>query len=296
MPTAQAAVTAVSQGRADWFYGQLPPGQYRQLQFRQPAQLHSSPQFGIEFAPLNTHLAPFNDVRVRQALNYAIDRAHIVQLYGGPDFATPACQPVVPGLRGYSAYCPYTLHPRPDGAWSAPDMARARQLVRESGTSGERVDVWGSPDEGFVPPGVAAYFAERAACPRLRRPPARRPVRHDHQSMRAGFQLSTDGDWLADYPDPSSYLPQFFGCGGGTSNGYFCDPALDRAMQRASQFGLTDPARSAAAWAAVDRQLTDAAAWVPTVSLRVVELTSQRLGNYQYNPVWGFLADQSWVH
>ena len=37
VPTAQAAVTAVSQGRADWFYGQLPPGQYRQLQFRQPA-------------------------------------------------------------------------------------------------------------------------------------------------------------------------------------------------------------------------------------------------------------------
>jgi hypothetical protein len=51
---------------------------------------------------------------------------------------------------------------------------------------------------------------------------------------------------------------------------------------------------SAAAWAAVDRALT-AAAWVPTVSLRGVELTSPRLGNYQYNPVWGFLADQAWV-
>ncbi|HEY1001151.1 MAG TPA: hypothetical protein VGD83_16055 [Streptosporangiaceae bacterium] len=64
---------------------------------------------------------------------------------------------------------------------------------------------------------------------------------------------------------PSPYLFQFFGCGG-TSNGYFCDPALDRAMQRASQLEFTDPARSAAAWAAVDRDLTNAAAWVPTVS------------------------------
>jgi YVTN family beta-propeller protein len=295
VPTAQAAVTAVSQGQADWFYGQLPPGQYRQLQLQQPAQLHSSPQFGIEFAPLNTHLAPFNDVRVRQALNYAIDRAHIVQLYGGPDFATPACQPVAPGLRGYSAYCPYTLNPRPDGAWSAPDMARARQLVRESGTSGESVDVWGSPDEGFVPSGVPAYFASVLSALGYRVRLHLVPFGTITKSMREGFQLSADGDWLAEYPDPSSYIPQFFGCGGGNSNGYFCDPVLDTAMRQASQVQLTDPARAAAAWGAVDHDLTDAAAWVPTVSLRVVELTSRRLGNYQYNPVWGFLADQSWV-
>ena len=174
-------------------------------------------------------------------------------------------------------------------------MALARQLVRESGTAGERVDVWGSPDEGFVPSGVTAYFGSvlRALGYRVRLHLVARGAITD--SMREGFQLSTDGDWTADYPDPSSYLPQFFGCGGGTSNGYFCDPALDRAMQRASQLELTDPARSAAAWAAVDHDLTDAAAWVPTVSLRTVDLTSRRLGNYQYNPVWGFLADQSWV-
>jgi hypothetical protein len=64
------------------------------------------------------------------------------------------------------------------------------------------------------------------------------------KSVREGFQLSADGDWLAEYPDPSSYIPQFFGCGGGTSNGYFCDPALDTAMRYASQVGLTDPARA----------------------------------------------------
>ena len=43
------------------------------------------------------------------------------------------------------------------------------------------------------------------------------------------------------------------------------------------------------------RALTNAAARVPTVSVRVVELTPRRLGNYQYNPVWGLLASQSWV-
>jgi peptide/nickel transport system substrate-binding protein len=48
--------------------------------------------------PFNTHLAPFNDVRARQALNYAINRATIAQLYGGPSFASPTCRPIAPGL------------------------------------------------------------------------------------------------------------------------------------------------------------------------------------------------------
>ena len=157
--------------------------------------------------------------------------------------------------------------------------------------------MWGSPDEGFVPPGVAGYFASvlRALGYRVRLHLVPFGTITDVDARAASSCRPTaTGSPITPIRRPN--LPQFFGCGGGTSNGYFCDPALDRAMQRASQFGLTDPARSAAAWAAVDRQLTDAAAWVPTVSLRDVELTSRRLGNYQYNPVWGFLADQSWVH
>jgi hypothetical protein len=45
----------------------------------------------------------------------------------------------------------------------------------------------------------------------------------------------------------------------------------------------------------VDHRLTDQAVWAPTVDLRAVELVSPRLGNYQFNPIWGFLADQVWL-
>ncbi|MFZ0231170.1 MAG: ABC transporter substrate-binding protein, partial [Mycobacterium sp.] len=221
VPTPQAGVTAVEQGRADWFYGQVPAAQYHQLELQDPAQLHSNPQFAVEFLPFNTHLAPFNDVRVRQALNYAINRSEIAQLYGGPSFATPTCQPIVPGLPGFVPYCPYTQNPSPAGAWSAPDMARARQLVAESGTRGEQVDVWGSPDEGFVPPATTAYVADvlRALGYRVRLHLV--PFATITEAMWERMQLSTDGDWLANYPDPSSYIPQFFSCGGGNSNGYY---------------------------------------------------------------------------
>jgi peptide/nickel transport system substrate-binding protein len=114
-------------------------------------------------------------------------------------------------------------------------------------------------------------------------------------AMRKRRQLSADGDWLVDYPNASSYIPQFFSCRGGNSNGYYCDPRLDRAMRAASRVEIQNPARAAALCTAIDHQLTDAAAWMPTENLRDVELVSRRLRNYQYNPNWGFLADQAWL-
>ncbi len=59
--------------RADWVFGLIPRAQYLRIRLHAAAKLHSSPAFGVEFTPLNTHRAP-DDIRVRRALNYAIDR------------------------------------------------------------------------------------------------------------------------------------------------------------------------------------------------------------------------------
>jgi peptide/nickel transport system substrate-binding protein len=98
LPFEQAAVTAVEHGHGDWFLSTASFAQFRQPQLEDPAQLHSNSQFEVDFAPLNTHRTPFNNPRVRRALNYAINRTKIVQLYGGPSFATVTCQPLAPAL------------------------------------------------------------------------------------------------------------------------------------------------------------------------------------------------------
>ena len=294
-PSQRAAVDAVERGRADWGFITIPPAQLRALRTQHPAQLHADPAFIVEFIPLNTHLAPFNDVRVRRALNYAINRARIAQMYGGPSVATPTCQPLALGLPGYRRYCPYTLHPRSDGAWSSPNLALARRLVRASGTRGERVVVWGYSDPSGVPHTVPEYIARVLRSLGYKARVRVAPAASMTTAVRRHLQLSADGDWEADYPSPSSYIPQFFGCGGGNSNGYFCDRRLDRKMQRATMLDLNHPLRAAALWTQVDHELTDQAAWVPMVSLRLVDLVSTRLRNYQYNPLWGFIADQVWL-
>src|SRR5262249_41165985 len=72
--------------------------------------------------------------RVRRALAFAINRNDAAQRYYIR--AVPTCQALVPNLPGYQPYCPYTQAPGPSGAWTAPDLMKARDLVAQSGTKG----------------------------------------------------------------------------------------------------------------------------------------------------------------
>jgi YVTN family beta-propeller protein len=295
LPSQQDVENQIVQGKADWTWDSIPPAELHALEVDDPSEVRIDPAFVVEFIPLNTRVPPFNSLLARQALNYAIDRRKIAEMYGGPTVATATWQPLLPGLLGYQRYCPYTLHPTPDGAWTAPDLALAKKLVDESGTKGDVVTVWGSPDEGAVPPQEAAYITQvlrslgyRARLHMISFGLISRP-------MWAKFQISVDGDWSPDYPAPSGLLPPFFACNGGNANGYYCNPAIDREMTEATLLQLQSPAQAAAMWTKVDHQLTDQAEWVTTVDLNEVDIISSALRNYEFNPVNGFVADQAVV-
>ena len=128
IPTSeQGVVNDIEQGKADWTWDSIPVPELHALEVDHPSQVRSSPFFIVEFIPLNANIPPFNNLLARQALNYAIDRGKIAQMYGGQTVATPACQPLLPGLLGYEHYCPYTWHPSPSGTWTAPDFGFGRK-------------------------------------------------------------------------------------------------------------------------------------------------------------------------
>ncbi len=282
-------------GRADWFFGLLPPADLRRLRVQAAGRLHQNRILLIDFIPLNTHLPPFDEVRARRAFNYAIDRLKVARMYGGGSVAPPTCQTLMPGTFGYRPHCPYTRSSRRSDVWTAPDVVRARRLVAASGTRGQRVDVWGPTDSLGTPRQLPPYVA------RVLRSIGYRTKLHMIRTaeftpeLRRRIQLSVDGDWLLDYPAPSALLPQFFGCNGGLTNGYVCDPALDRRMRRASLLELRSPTAAAKAWARIDREIVRKAYWVPLVLPQEAEIVSERLRNYEFNPVYGFIADQAWL-
>ncbi len=53
---------------------------------------------------------PFDSLRVRQALNFAIDRDRVVALEGGREIGQPSCQILPTGFPGHEPYCPYTAN------------------------------------------------------------------------------------------------------------------------------------------------------------------------------------------
>jgi YVTN family beta-propeller protein len=292
-------VAAIAAGRADWMAD--PPPDYQDLIARYDRQVHVNPQPGISYVAFNVTVPPFNDQRVRQAVSLAADRNSAVSALGGPGAAQPTCQIIPPGLPGYRPYCPFTVDPSASGAWIGPDLTQARRLVAASHTTGMRVVVWAHTFDGPLGPYVVAVLRELGYRASLRVASVAEFARNINDTRRR-VQASV-GTWIADYPSASDYFDQFFQCSAfrpadpaDTRTGsYFCQPGIDLQMNQADQLQTSDPQAAAQVWAAVDREVTYLAPWVPLVSVRFADFTSARAGDYQYNPAWGILLDQLWV-
>jgi YVTN family beta-propeller protein len=286
--TESGDVAAVAAGRADWTFDTPSETQLAQLELRTPGLLHHYPAPATEWADLNTHVPPFNDLRVRQALNYAIDRDTIVRLSGGPQLAAPQCQIIPPTMPGYVPYCPYTRHPSAAGRWSAPDLARARRLIAASGTTGQSVTVTlyspSQPQAKPIAPYVVRLLRELGYRARL--------LVTDSSLVAPQFNINS---YSADVPSPSEWLTLQLSCA--LDNlAEFCDRTLDRTAAAAAQLQTTDPVAADRLWAKADREATNQAPWLTMVSFRGVDTVSPRVGDWQYVPTVGAVLDQLWLH
>ncbi len=301
-----AAVRAVVQGRADIADidqpGTIPRALLNEILTRYRSRVHFSPLLSTIFLFMNTRLAPFDDVRVRQALNYAVDRRKVVQLFGQhPDSIT--CQILPPGFLGYHKFCPYTRDPSDRGNWTAPDLAKARKLVRASGTRGMPVTVWevsslAGPRVARLLAGVLQSLGYR---PRIRFLKDLDTFAAYISDSKNRVQIGGWG-WGADYPAPSTFFSALLTCKSFVPNSpandnqsEFCDPRIDRDVRKAIALQVTDLSASGPRWAKIDRKVMQQAPWVPLLGIRHVNFVSKRVGNYQFNPVLFALLDQMWV-
>jgi len=293
----------VEAGRADLMDISRLSGQlYRPLAIRYPTRIHSAVDLDLYYLSLNTRQPPFTSLKARQALNYAIDRARIIQLLhlDSPGQATPTCQVLPTGYLGHEAYCPYTSGPQ-DGAWHGPDLVTAVRLAHESGTTQVPVTVW-----NFHGKPVGAYLVQV-----LRQLGYQATVRNvsPDQLFAAAFnprskiQLGTAG-WAAEIPAASDFFLPTLTCRSfyqnpalTTNMARFCDHHVDQLVSEAQAAQQTDPAAARKLWASIDRLVTDQAPWVPLYNESpVVTFTSARIGNYQESTWYeGPLLDQIWV-
>jgi YVTN family beta-propeller protein len=294
-----AAVTAVERGRADVSFG-LPVNRFEEVETRYASQLHLNPAPGtMFFLFLNTRLPPFDDVRVRQAINYAVDRAAVARTQGGPEPAQPLCQIRPPSVAGYRPYCPYTADPSTTGEWKAPDLARARRLVAASGTRGMKVTIWTFPLLEKTARELVATLERLGYRTSLKRV-AFGSYFPKVLDVRTRAQAGMFG-WIGASGEPPSHVLPLLACNSirpGPQNqnpSFFCNRRIDAEIRRALRIQGTDLNAAAPLWAKIERELVDQAPWVPLYNPQDVDFVSKRVGNFQYNPASAILLDQLWV-
>jgi peptide/nickel transport system substrate-binding protein len=196
---------------------------------------------------------------------------------------------------------PYSKDADAGGTWSAPDLARARQLVRQSGTAGARVTFWAFKIDGRV---VADAEVARETFTQLGYRYSQKIFPDAGAYYQALGKASTSepsagvNGWLADYPAASNFFEPM-SCttvGDAAANSSrFCSAAFDRKLEHANAVQTQDPGAAANVWRQMDHDATDQAIWVSTFTPRSVDLVSKRVGNYQHHPIFGVLLDQLWV-
>ncbi len=287
--TEEAAVTAIQNGDADWMFDPPPPDRLAEIGTQYEAQVSLHPLSAMWYAPMNTNLAPFDDPKVRQAVNFAIDRDAIVKLFGGANLAQPACQILPPGFPGYEPYCPYTANP--GTTWSAPDMEKAKALVAESGTAGQEVKI--IAEDTVVSRAIGVYLQD--VLTELGYKASVQPISQNLQftyiqNTNNKVQISIS-QWFQDYPSPSNFLNVLFSCGSfhpgsdaSVNIAGFCDEAVEAKMKQAFAAAVTDPASALPIWTEVDKMVTDAAPAAVLFTPKRVDFVSSRVQNFTFSP------------
>jgi len=298
--TDEAEVTAVQNGEADWMFDQPPTDRLGEIGTKFKDQVYINTLTAWWYAPMNTRLAPFDNVKARQAVNFAIDRKTLVNLFGGPVLAAPVCQVLPPGFPGHVDYCPYTKDP--GTKWSAPDIEKARQLVEESGTKGQKVTV--IVEDTAVSKSIGVYL--QSVLKDIGYDADVKPISPNIQftyiqNTNNKVQISVS-QWYQDYPAASNFLNVLFGCdsfveGSDSSVNIsgFCDQDVEAKMKEAFSLAATDQAAADKIWADVDRMVTDKAPMAALFTPKHIDFVSKRLGNFQFNAQFYWMVTQSWV-
>ena len=248
--------------------------------------IHAAGAMNVYGERMNVRVPPFDDVRVRRALNYAVDKDHIVKLLGGGASVSHGLLP--PGMFGRDdSLAPYPYDP-----------AKARALLAEAGY----------PD-GFEMEYVTTKGddAEKLALS-LQADLAAVGVRIKIRLMSFATYLAASGSpdgppfsidsWIEDYPDPSDFVDVKFSTASisdenSNNDVFWSDPTLD-AMMTTARYEI-DESKRADEYKAIERRLWDQAPWIWEYHRRFIEVTQPYVHGYEPHPVWLRDYTDTWV-
>jgi peptide/nickel transport system substrate-binding protein len=274
-------VNEVERGKTDWMQTAPPADLYSKIKQKyEGTQFRVEPTVSTYYFWMNTTKPPFDDLKVRQAVNYAVNSAALERIYAGT--LTGLHQILPPGMPGHK---PFDLYPH--------DMAKAKKLIAEANPSDRDITVWTdneSPNNeaGEYYQGVLEELGFNAKF---------KEINAESYAPLIGNVNTPDldtgwFDWFEDYPHPNDFFQlQLAGESIQPSSNYnlsrMDDPALNKKIAELNEQPLGP--QQEAGYAALDREYMEQAPWAPYGTLTTSTFVSSAidLDKVIYNPTFG---------
>lgn len=277
----EAQVNGVLSGKFDWMQNPPPANWIGLLEEKYDGtQFRLEPTLSTYYFWMNMTRPPFDDIRVRRAVNYAIYPDALQRIYA--DQIDPGQQILPPGIPGYRKF---TLYHH--------SVKKARQLIAAAQPSDRKITVW--TDNESPNQEAGEYYAGVL----------REIGFHVHLKVVSAYNYFTVignrntpnldtgwSNWFEDFPHPDDFFrPMLLGSSVlRTYNGNFAQidvPSLNAKIEQLSRQPL-GPAQERA-YAALDRSYMKLAPWAPYGTRVLSTFVSKRvdLGKVIWNPTFG---------
>jgi len=271
------ALLRLQKGEVDIAGDGIPPAKYLEMK-KSPefeGMIVDRQQLETSYVTLNTQVKPFDNAKVRQAVNMAINKDRIVRIINGR--ATPASQVLPPLMPGYDQnYKGYAYDP---------DKAKA--LLAEAGLKdGFATQIYTSntDPQPRITQAIQQDLAAIGIKAEIKAVANPNVIAAGGTQGQAPMVWSGGLGWIADFPDPSDFYGPILGCGSAVAGGWnwswYCNKDIDARGQAADAMPVPAKAEERnKAWAQIFTDIqTNDAPWIPVFNERRVVAKSKRMG------------------
>jgi peptide/nickel transport system substrate-binding protein len=274
---ANAATQRVISGQADYSNGAIPPDRIASVKGR--GQLVLRKTANTYYFWMNVNVAPFNKLKVRQAVNYAIDRKALQRIVWG-GLGTPT-QNVLPPT--YPSYRKLNLYPH--------NVNKARQLIQQAGAKGANVTVWTREVSDALT--AAQYYVSvlnniglNAKLNTLPRSTYYTTIGNINTKAQTGWAR-----WLEDYPHPLDWFDVLLNGNrivqqDNNNYAYFSNKKVNSEIEALKKAPVLTPAVNAK-WTVVEKQIMAQAPWAPWSNRVFPEFFSKGMGCIHVQRLYG---------
>ncbi|HEX3041130.1 MAG TPA: ABC transporter substrate-binding protein [Solirubrobacterales bacterium] len=270
----------VESGRFDWMENPPPPDMYAAVKEKfEGTQFRVEPTESAYFFWINVTEPPFDDLEVREAVNYAVDPEALERIYAGQVVGTQQILP--PGMPGYEQY---ELYPY--------DLEKAKRMIDEADPADRQITVW--TDNERTQEEAGTYYG--AVLEDIGFDVKLQVLNADNYFTVIGNASTPDLDtgwasWFQDYPHPNTFFQPLLSEESifptNTSNlSRFADPKLSAKIERLAEQPLDSQVE--AEYADLDREFMEQAPWAPYGNGTVPTFVSSAIDLDQviYNPTF----------